>query len=37
MANYVTSNELQVGDFIRYQVGGDVVKVAEVNGLVYRP
>lgn len=35
MANYVNSNELKVGDFIRYQVGGDVVQVAEVNGLVY--
>ncbi len=34
MANYVNSNELQKGDFIRYQVGGDVVQVAEVNGLV---
>ena len=34
MANYVTSNELKAGDFIRYQVGGDVVQVAEVNGLV---
>lgn len=34
MANYVNSNELKVGDFIRYQVGGDVVQVAEVNGLV---
>ena len=34
MTNYVNSNELKAGDFIRYQVGGDVVQVAEVNGLV---
>lgn len=38
MANYVYSNELKPGDLIRYQVGGEVVQVAqvaEVNGLVY--
>ena len=34
MVNYVTPNELKVGDFIRYQVGGNVVQVAEVSDFV---
>ena len=33
--NYVTSNELKAGDFIRYQVGGDVVQVTLYDRSVW--